>query len=185
MCNFDFSKSLLFANTFSGPPPESTLHWCSENFGARAYAYSKAVPLICARNSMVRDALALADKDTEWIFFIDNDVGTLPSINSFLELEGELVSCECKCRNHTAWNDPFAFHCNFWRVRPYVLTAIESPWFELNISKDGCDLISCECKSLQNKALAKEFKVTHGGWCSHSQQGDWLKQGDGKLQQAK
>jgi len=177
----DLSHSILLANVFSGPCNQTTSQWIADHFGPeRSFGCAKSVPLVLARNSMIRDgALPSITPDTNWVFFIDNDVTiTHPGVESFLAVPGDVVSCECQCRNPAAWTDPQAFHCNFWRCRPAVLKAITAPWFSVCASDDGCDLISCECTSFQRRALAAGFSVAHGGNCGHAMQGDWIQRGE-------
>jgi hypothetical protein len=166
-------NGIIVANVYSGPMPFGTQQWIADSFPeGQRFQMSKAVPLSAGRNSMIRDVMlpALASHpDIDWCFFIDNDVTiTYPGIDRFLLVEADIVSCGCKMPSDTAWETEDAFHDHFWKCRPLVLHKIPPPWFEQNLSEDGCDLLGCDCQTFSRKVKQAGLRIAHGGWCSHA-----------------
>ena len=180
------ANAVLVANVYSGPLPPTTQDWISESFPiGKAILFKKETSIVCAKNSMIRDGALPAIRQmrkfgvhVDWAWFIDNDVTiTHPGLDKWLATEGDVVSCDCEMRNHRAFSSEEAFHNHFWRCRVEVLEKLEAPWFEPMSSADGCDMLGCECQTFAAKARAAGFTVRHGGWCSHGNQGSWLKRG--------
>jgi hypothetical protein len=175
------AHAAIVANVFSGPLPPSTEQWIIDNFafGLRKMT-AKQVPLHAARNSMIRDVmLPLLDQnaDLDWCCFLDNDVTiTHPGIERFLAIDGDVVSCECEMPTPNAWAEEESYHDHFWKCRPAVLRAIRPPWFDLNLSADGCDLLGCDCMTFAAKVRAAGFTIKHGGYCGHANAGTWRHQ---------
>jgi hypothetical protein len=172
-------RSIIVVNVFSGPVPPSTADWIMESFPeGRRLVTKKDVPLHAGRNSMIRDAMfpAVAQyPDTEWCFFLDNDVTiTYPGIDRFLAIDADVASCECPMETKNAWADEDSFHDHFWKCRPAVLRAIQPPWFNLNLSADGCDLMGCDCLTFSAKVRTAGFTIRHGGYCGHGNKRSWI-----------
>jgi hypothetical protein len=173
----DFSRCLIFGNIYSGPLRVTTLQWVRTTFPpGNAWLVKKPLPLVANRNTAIRDDVLprLAEKEYDWVFFIDNDVTiTHPGIERFLEIDADVVSCNCPMNGTKAWDTIDAFHNHFWRCRPAVLQTIHPPWFAMPTSVDGCDLLGCECLYFRQKALAAGFTIKHGGYCGHANAGTW------------
>lgn len=173
-------NSIVIANTVSGPMPPTTNDWIAENFPAqRRFKFDHPVPVIQARNQVVRAALTLAE-DAEWAWFIDNDVTiTHPGLGRWLQVAADVVACDCQMDAGDVWKDEDAFHNAFWRCRVTVLKTIVPPWFELPVSADGCDILDCECSFFAAKARAAGFTIRHGGWCGHANVRSWKHKSQG------
>ena len=165
---WDLSNAVAFAFEYGGELPSTSRDWLIAHVGEpRGLVKS---PFLAARNTAVREAIKLG---CEYAIFIDHDVTvTEPGVWRWLETEGDVVACECALPGN-AWVTDHAFHTPLWRCRLDVLRAIEPPWFEHIYTDDGCDMLGCECLYFRRKAEALGFHVTHGGWCSHRQDGTW------------
>jgi hypothetical protein len=131
-------------------------------------------PYIAARNSAIRDVVLPRAGDFHWLLSIDNDVDvTDPGVGNFLATSGDLVSCRCEMDNLDAFAAPDAFHTPFWFCRIDVLRAVSPPWFWMPYSKDGCDLLTCDCAWFAAKVREAGFTIAHGGWCGHERRHSW------------
>ena len=171
-------NAIIVVNVFSGPMPCASQEWIAANFPeGRRFATAKRAPLHAGRNSMIRDVMLPAlteNRGVEWCWFMDNDVTiTHPGLEHWLDVEGDVVSCRCAMPGGRAWETVDAFHDHFWRCRPAVLRAIPAPWFDLNLSADGCDLLGCDCLTFAAKARAAGFVIRHGGHCEHAAARSW------------
>ena len=169
---------LVVANVFSGPLPADMRRWLEGRVPAeRIIAHAKQVPFISGRNSAIRDAMFPAlqrHPGTAWCWFLDNDVlPAYPGLDEWLAVPGDVVSCRSRMANSHAWCTPDAFHDHLWRCRPAVLYKIPPPWFTLNLSADGCDLLGCECMTFAARVKAAGFTLAHGGWCEHGNARSW------------
>jgi hypothetical protein len=128
------------------------------------------------RNRAVRDVVLpkAAELGAEWALFIDNDVTiTHPGVETFLALDGDLVSCHCRMRTPAAWSAENSFHTTFWFARIEIFRALPPPWFRFVYSDDGCEMLQCECQFFRDRVLASGFSVQSGGWCGHGCEAKW------------
>jgi len=175
----DFSRCLIFGNVYNGPLKRSTLWWIVETFPeGNAWLVKKPLPLVANRNATIRDEvlprLLARPADFDWVFFVDNDVTiTHPGMEDFLKVDADVVSCDCAMPTDDAWKADDAFHNHFWRCRPAVLQTIQSPWFAMPTSPDGCEVVGCDCVYFRRKALDAGFSVAHGGYCGHDNAATW------------
>ena len=158
----------------------TTHEWLAMNFAeGRAKQFQREGFVVAARNAIIRDVALPLIKELpgiEWCWFVDNDV-TLnhPGLDNWLKVPGDVVSCNCFHRNENAWATEDAFHTHFWRCRPEVLLQIAPPWFDTNVSPDGCDQYGCECITFALRAQRAGFTVRHGGWCGHDSARTWCR----------
>ena len=106
-----------------------------------------------------------------YFIFADNDMKPLGNqVKPFLEVEGDVISCESQCAPKdpkSTWGHQTAFHAGLWRCSRKVLETIPPPWFAWGYSDDGCELSQCTCDLFRRKALDAGFSVAHAGWCGH------------------
>lgn len=119
----------------------------------------------CAYNAAVKK-LALPS-DCDHFVFADRDMRPGPDTEAFLKAEGDLVACKYDVSNKETWADPQTMHCGLWRCSRKVLEAIEPPWFQRVLSKDGANEKTCVCMYFRDKARAAGFTVVRAGWCDH------------------
>ena len=184
-------NAIVVANIYTGGLYPTTCGWLCENFPEDSrIAFKKEVPMLMGRNSMIRDAaipryeeLKANGRNIEWLWFIDNDVTiTHPGLERWMETPGDVVSCQGRMESgDIAWSTESAFHNHFWRCRPEVLYEITPPWFELIVSKDGCDVYSCECQFFAIRAQEAGFEVRYGGSCGHDAKGSWRRMHPGSV----
>jgi hypothetical protein len=135
---------------------------------------SRKTPYIVARNQAVRDIILPRADDYDWVLMLNNDVTPTESSAKFLELEGDLLSCDCPLKNPAAWAGKQAFHLALSCVRTQVFRVMEPPWFRFSYSDDYCELLGCDCEYFATKAKRLGFTIAHGGVCSHDHLGDKL-----------
>jgi len=158
------------------PLLKPTADWLTANFPSDNIIGINHGPLVCARNTAIRD-LVIRDAVTmgrkfDWFFSVDNDVTiTVPGITHFLKVQADVVSCDCQMRNSRAWEESRSFHTPMWFCRTKVLEAIEPPWFDFVYSPDMCEVRACECLYFRDKAIEAGFSVAHGGHCGHGNHG--------------
>jgi len=130
-------------------------------------------PYICARNKAVRDIILPVVDKYDWVLMINNDITPTESSSKFLELDADLLSCECSYQGSMdAWKSSNAFHTALCCIRTEVFKLMQPPWFQYVYTADHCDVISCDCAYFAEKAKALGFTIAHGGFCSHDHQGD-------------
>lgn len=130
-------------------------------------------PYIVARNQAVRDIILPRANRYEWVLMVNNDITPTEGTAKFLDLEGDLLSCDCSFpKTPNAWKAPEAFHLALSCIRMEVFRAIPPPWFHYIYSDDGCDVIGCDCNYFTAKAKALGFTTAHGGTCRHDHLGD-------------
>jgi len=131
-------------------------------------------PYIVARNRAVRDIILPRADQYEWVLMVNNDITPTESTAKFLNLDADILSCDCSLRAPGAWDSPDAFHLALSCVRMRVFVEMERPWFKWVYSADGCDVIGCDCNYFAAKAHALGYTTAHGGHCKHDHLGDQL-----------
>jgi len=175
---FDFSKAIVIGNEFRHPLRDSAQEWLSQHvLPGRYFGIDwDTADLMAFRNRAVRDVVLpkAAELGAEWALFIDNDVTiTHPGVETFLALDGDLVSCHCRMRTPAAWSAENSFHTTFWFARIEIFRTLPPPWFRFVYSDDGCEMLQCECQFFRDRVLAAGFSVQSGGWCGHGCEAKW------------
>lgn len=132
----------------------------------------QAGPYIVARNKAVRDIILPRAEKYDWVLMVNNDIAPTESTAKFLDMDADILSCDCSLRAAGAWDSPDAFHLALSCIRMRVFTEMERPWFKFIYSDDGCDLIGCDCNYFAAKARSLGFTTAHGGQCKHDHLGD-------------
>ena len=177
MVNLD--RALVVGFCYRHSLMASAMDWVEKHFTKeRQFLESwDELDIVCARNAAIDDYVlpaAAKDKTLEWAILIDNDVTiSHPGIENFLRLDGDLIACECKCRNSGAWESLSAFHLNLAAVRIEVFRRVSPPWFLIEYDEKAKRIVTCECRHFARRAVAAGFKVVHGGYCGHNPEGKW------------
>ena len=119
---------------------------------------------IAARNTAVRDFI-LRDNLPEALL-LDADMKPSPRTEKLFASGADIVGAYYDTGDDHSWSGGWV-HCGIMKVRVEVFRTLPPPWFAIDRSPDGCEMLSCECVHFCRRARACGFTIEQAGWCGH------------------
>ena len=141
-----------------------------------AMLHAKGFPLENARFVNLRDTIAarnfavrehILPSKLPHALLIDADMTPGPQMDRLWRSKADIAGPYYDTGNDASWAGGFV-HCGMMRINTEVFRTLPPPWFLIDRSPDGCDVLACECLHFCRRAKAVGFTIKQAGYCGHA-----------------